>query len=36
VQEIKEAGLPEEYADWSWRFISTETWIETIHDSTEG
>jgi glyoxylase-like metal-dependent hydrolase (beta-lactamase superfamily II) len=36
LEEIKEAGLPEEYADWSWRFISTETWIETIHDSTEG
>jgi glyoxylase-like metal-dependent hydrolase (beta-lactamase superfamily II) len=36
LEELKEAGLPEKYEGWSWRFIDTRTWIETIYDSTEG
>lgn len=28
--EIVSAGLPEEWAGWSWRFITTERWLETL------
>jgi glyoxylase-like metal-dependent hydrolase (beta-lactamase superfamily II) len=33
LDEIKKEGLPEKYKSWSWDFIKTETWIETIHKS---
>lgn len=35
LEELKQAGLPEKYSDWSWRFITTESWIETIYRDTE-
>ena len=25
------AGLPEEYASWSWNFVSTERWLQTVY-----
>jgi glyoxylase-like metal-dependent hydrolase (beta-lactamase superfamily II) len=31
LDDLKAAGLPEKWADWSWSFIPTETWIETIY-----
>lgn len=34
LEELQEAGLPDEYDSWSWRFIDTATWIETIFKST--
>lgn len=30
-QECVAAGLPEEWATWSWAFISTDKWIETLY-----
>lgn len=30
AQEIVDAGMPEEYAGWSWGFIPTERWLATI------
>jgi glyoxylase-like metal-dependent hydrolase (beta-lactamase superfamily II) len=33
LEEIKAGGLPEEWASWSWRFISTEFWLETLYNS---
>ncbi len=33
LDEIKAGGLQEEWASWSWGFISTERWIETIYNS---
>jgi glyoxylase-like metal-dependent hydrolase (beta-lactamase superfamily II) len=36
LEELKEAGLPQEFDGWSWRFIDTATWIETIFESTRG
>ena len=33
LDEIKQAGRPEKWADWGKGFISTERWIETIHKS---
>ena len=33
LEEIKAEGLPEEWASWSWRFISTEFWLETLYNS---
>ncbi|HSK73601.1 MAG TPA: MBL fold metallo-hydrolase [Pyrinomonadaceae bacterium] len=32
LEEIKKAGLPEKYKDWSWNFIPTDRWIETIYN----
>lgn len=32
LDEIKKAGLPEKYKDWSWNFIPTDRWIETIYN----
>jgi len=28
--EVVAAGLPEEWVSWSWQFISTERWLETL------
>jgi glyoxylase-like metal-dependent hydrolase (beta-lactamase superfamily II) len=36
LEEIQEAGLPEEWAGWSWRFIDTDTWIEIVYNSYSG
>jgi len=33
LEQIKAAGLPEKYAAWSWGFVPTERWIETIFAS---
>ncbi len=33
LDDIKKEGLQEEWKSWSWFFISTEKWIETIHKS---
>ncbi len=33
LDDIKKEGLQEEWKSWSWSFISTERWIETIHKS---
>lgn len=32
LDEIKKEGLPEKYKSWSWEFISTDRWIETIYN----
>lgn len=31
IQEIQEKGVPAEYKDWGWRFISEERWITILH-----
>ena len=31
LAQLQAEGLPAEWADWSWAFISTERWIETLH-----
>lgn len=33
LDDIKKEGLQEEWKSWSWSFISTERWIETIYKS---
>jgi len=33
LEAIQKAGLPQEWQAWSWQFISTERWIETIYNS---
>jgi glyoxylase-like metal-dependent hydrolase (beta-lactamase superfamily II) len=33
LEQIKEAGLPEEWAPWGEGFIKTDRWLETIHAS---
>jgi hypothetical protein len=35
LEDAKSEGLPEEYADYSWNFIPTESWIETLYKSYE-
>ena len=36
LDEIKKEGLPEKWAPWSWDFINTERWIETVYRSLSG
>ena len=31
AQEIVDAGMPEEYASWSWGFIPTDRWLSTLY-----
>lgn len=31
AEKIAELGMPDEYADWSWGFISTERWLATLY-----
>jgi glyoxylase-like metal-dependent hydrolase (beta-lactamase superfamily II) len=31
LEEIKKAGLPDEWASFDWPFITTDIWIETIY-----
>lgn len=33
LDAIKKGGLPEKYKSWSWEFIPTDKWIETIYNS---
>ena len=33
MEQIQKSGLPEEWSDWSWAFITTEKWIATITES---
>ncbi len=33
LEQITQQGLPAEWGEWSWNFISTERWIETIYQS---
>ena len=33
LEQIKAEGLPEKWKDWGSGFISTERWLETIHQS---
>lgn len=33
LEDIKAEGLPEEWAAWSWQFISTDFWLETLYNS---
>lgn len=33
LEDIKKEGLPEKYKSWSWNFINTDRWIETIYNS---
>lgn len=33
LEEVKTAGLPSKWDSWSWSFISTEKWIETVYNS---
>jgi glyoxylase-like metal-dependent hydrolase (beta-lactamase superfamily II) len=33
LEELQARGLAEEWAEWSWNFIPTERWIETIYRS---
>ena len=35
VDDIKSEGLPGKWEEWGSGFISTERWLETIHDSLE-
>lgn len=32
LEEIKREGLPDKYKSWSWEFIPTDRWIETIYN----
>jgi glyoxylase-like metal-dependent hydrolase (beta-lactamase superfamily II) len=33
LEDAKKAGLPEEWKSWSWGFVSTERWVETLYTS---
>ena len=33
VEQIKADGLPAEWKSWSWEFVSSDRWIETIYRS---
>jgi cyclase len=33
VDDVKAAGLPEEWAEWGTGFIDTERWLETVYQS---
>jgi cyclase len=33
VDQIKAEGLPDEWKSWSWQFVNTDRWIETIYRS---
>jgi cyclase len=33
LADIKKEGLPEKYKSWSWEFVNTDRWIETIYNS---
>lgn len=31
LDEVKAAGLPEKWASWSWSFVPTDRWLETLY-----
>lgn len=31
LEQIKAAGVPDKYKDWSWAFINADKWIETLY-----
>ena len=31
LAKIKQQGVPKEYKDWGWQFISAEKWIDTLY-----
>ncbi|WP_037470627.1 MBL fold metallo-hydrolase [Shewanella waksmanii] len=31
LEDIQAKGMPEQWKDWGWRFISEERWIATLH-----
>jgi glyoxylase-like metal-dependent hydrolase (beta-lactamase superfamily II) len=33
IDEVKAAGLPDEWAEWGTGFINTERWLETVYQS---
>ena len=33
LDQIKSEGLPAEWKSWSWQFVSTDRWVETIYRS---
>ena len=33
LEELQAAGVGEEWASWSWGFISTKRWVATLHRS---
>lgn len=35
LEEVRSAGLPEEWSSWGQGFISTEQWLETVYRSLE-
>lgn len=35
LEEVRAAGLPEEWSSWGQGFISTEQWLETVYRSLE-
>lgn len=32
LDAIKQQGLPDDLQGWGWKFISQETWIETLYN----
>ncbi len=34
-EQVVAAGVPDEWKDWSWGFISADTWLGTVFDSLE-
>lgn len=32
IEDIQEQGVPAEYKDWGWRFISEQRWIMILHE----
>ena len=31
-EEVVETGLPPQWKSWSWEFVTTKTWVETLYD----
>ena len=36
LDDIKKAGLPDEWKSWGSGFIKTDLWVETIYKSLKG
>lgn len=36
LQQIQARGLPDEWEEWSWQFITESRWVETIYRSLSG
>ncbi len=35
LAKIKQQGVPQEYQDWGWQFISAEKWIDTLYQDLQ-